>query len=560
MALLRKSEGIKPLRPRTSVPAASAVSPLRPAQVTKAGPCSTTCLAGSDIRAVLGLLAQREKLGLSDEQAFDQAWRRLVETNPFPATTGRICPHQCEQGCNRHQKDGGVAVGTIERFIGDWGLERGLVLPDCPPQPLHAERVAIIGAGPAGLSCAYQLVRRGYASTIFEGMPEPGGMLRYGIPPYRLPMRVLRGEIQRITELSGVELRTNTRIGRDVSLDELRRDFAAVFIAPGAGASRQSIAGVDGQGVYMALDFLRDVARGQAPEVGRNVVIVGGGNTAIDVARVCARLLGKQAAITLLRRRNPDLGSELTEAIEEGVRVELLTTISSVTRDVSGKLTHVIAQRVELGPKDARGSRELLLVADSCFELAADSIIVALGQKPNVGILSPADPKSLEADAAGKTQLSRVWRGGDAVTPSFAAVVITQGRQVALSIDAELRGRLQTAPPNLPELQPARLKLGWYEPQTRLPRLLAPVAERLADLQTEVELGHGAADVLGEAGRCLSCGTCFGCERCWMFCTPGCLTRLPQVAPGRYFNIKLENCDGCRKCAEECPCGFLEMS
>jgi NADPH-dependent glutamate synthase beta subunit-like oxidoreductase/Pyruvate/2-oxoacid:ferredoxin oxidoreductase delta subunit len=560
MSLLRKSEGIKPLRPRTSVPAASAVSPFRPAQIAKAGPCATGCLAGSDIRGVLALLAQREKLGLSEEQAFDQAWRRLVETNPFPATTGRICPHQCEQGCNRHQKDGGVAVGAIERFIGDWGLERGLALPDCPAQPVHPERVAIIGAGPAGLCCAYQLVRCGYASTIFEGMPEPGGMLRYGIPPYRLPHRVLAGEIQRIVELSGVELRTNTRIGRDVSLDELRRDFGAVFIAPGAGASRQSISGVEGQGVCMALDYLRDVAQGRPPDVGQNVVIVGGGNTAIDVARVCARLLGKRASITLLRRRNPDVGAELAEAIEEGIRVELLTTISSVVRDATGKLTRVVAQRVELGPKDSRGSRELLLVPDSCFEIEADSIIVALGQKPNVGILSPGDPNSLEADAAGKTQLSRVWRGGDAVTPSFAAVVISQGRRVALSIDAELRGMAPTEPPKLPELQPARLKLGWYEPQTRLARLLAPVAERLADLQTEVELGHCAADVLGEASRCLSCGSCFGCERCWMFCTPGCLTRLPQVVPGRYFNIKLENCDGCRKCAEECPCGFLEMS
>jgi NADPH-dependent glutamate synthase beta subunit-like oxidoreductase/Pyruvate/2-oxoacid:ferredoxin oxidoreductase delta subunit len=564
MALLRKVHRATPFRPRVTAPlrvgrfVSGGVSSRRPQRITKASPCSTVCLAGTDVRGVISLLAQRKKLDLSDEEACDRAWQLIVNTNPFPAITGRICPHRCEEGCNRQPKDGSVSVGAIERFLGDWGLERGLGLPDCRAKPIYPEKIAIIGAGPAGLSCAYQLVRRGYTATIFEGMPEPGGMFRYGIPPYRLPAQVVQGEIRRILDL-GVELRTNTRIGRDVSLEELRRDFAAVFVAPGAGASRQSMPGVEGAGVYQGVDFLRDIARGQIPELGRNIVVVGGGNTAIDVARVCARLFEGKAAITLLRRRNPSVGEELREAMEERIRVELRGTINSVVRDAAGKIESVVAEYLDLDAKDSEGRPTLLPVPGSSFKLPADAIIVALGQKPNVGSLVKGDAACLEADATGKTQLPGVWRGGDAVTPTLAAVVITHGREVALAIDAELRGKRPTEPVKMPELPRYRIKLDWYEPRERLKRQLAPVADRLADLRTEVELGHRQDAILAEANRCLSCGSCFGCENCWMYCTPGCMKRLPDASPGQYFSIKMQTCDGCRKCADECPSGVLDM-
>lgn len=564
MALLHEVDRTRPFRPRTTAASrvgrflAAGVSSRRPQRVTKAAPCQTVCLAGTDVRGVLALLAQREKLGLSEEEAFERAWQLVVNTNPFPATTGRICPHRCEESCNRQQKDGSVSVGAIERFVGDWGLARGLQLPSSPEGIIRPEKIAIIGAGPAGLSCAYQLARRGYATTIFEGMPEPGGMFRYGIPPYRLPPRVVQAEVERILAL-GVELRTNTRIGRDVSLDELRRDFAAVFVAPGAGASRQSMPGVEGAGVYQGVDFLRNVALGQPPQLGQNIVVVGGGKTAIDVARVCVRLLGDKAVITLLRRRNPAVTDELQEAMDEGIRVELRGTIAAVVRNEAGQMQRVVAEYLDLEAKDADGNPTLRSVAGSSFELAADAIIVALGQKPNMGSLLPGNAGCLEADKAGKTQLARVWRGGDAVTPSLAAVVITQGRQVALSIDAELRGNPPSEPVTMPELWPKRLKLNWYPARERLPRRLAPVAERVADLRMEIELGHDQAAILAEANRCLSCGSCFGCENCWMYCTPGCMKRVPDVSPGHYFTIKLQSCDGCNKCVEECPCGVLDM-
>ncbi|MBN1609100.1 MAG: FAD-dependent oxidoreductase [Polyangiaceae bacterium] len=561
MGLLRRSEGARELRPRPSLAPSALASRLRPQPVTKASPCSTVCLAGNDVRGVLAVLAQREKLGLSEEEALDRAWHLLVETNPFPATIGRICPHPCETSCNRQTKDGSVAIAAVERFVGDWGLERGLRLPVSPDQPERAQRIAIVGAGPAGLSCAYQLARRGYGSTLFESMPEPGGMLRYGVPPYRLPNRVLMGEAQRVLALRGVELCTGVKIGSDLTLEQLRHDYAAVFIGPGAGASRTlSIPGVAGSGVHQAVSFLRDVARGVRIELGREVVVVGGGDTAIDAARVALRLLGRGAAVTLLRVENVNTSEELAEAIDEGVRVEFLARLSSVVRDTTGKMVRALAQRVALGPRDLTGFPTLVAVPDGSFEMDADSVILALGQKPDVRSLVEHDDGCLEADDAGKTRLPGVWRGGDAVRPSFAAVVINQGRQAALSIAAELEGVPRADRTRLPELKPERLKLDCYEPRPRLERRLIPVTARVADLLTEVDPGHDRTEALAEAARCLSCGSCYGCERCWMYCTPGCMKRSPSASPGRYFTIQLDTCDGCKKCSEECPCGYLDMT
>jgi NADPH-dependent glutamate synthase beta subunit-like oxidoreductase/Pyruvate/2-oxoacid:ferredoxin oxidoreductase delta subunit len=559
MGLLRKKEGIKPLQFRTSAPSSGAVSSLRPRRSPTASPCQTSCLAGTDVRGVLALLAQREKLGLSVDEACRRAFELVALTNPFPATTGRICPHRCEASCSRHPKDGGVAVGSVERFVGDFALDHDLALPGCPDRPSHPERIAIIGAGPAGLSCAYQLVRCGYACTLFEGMPLPGGMLRYGIPSYRLPARVFEGEIQRILGL-GIELRTRTMIGRDVSLDELRQQFAAVFVAPGAAVSRSvDIPGAKGACVFRAVDFLRDVARQAAPGLGRHVVVVGGGNTAIDAARVAARLLGGQGEITLLRQENEAIDEDLRDAMEEGISVEFLSTLDSVVRDAMGGIDHVVVQRIELGEKDESGFRALIPLAGKSYELRADAVILALGQKPNVSPIFKENPEQYEPDASGKTKAARVWRGGDAVTPSFAAVVIGQGRQVALSIDAELRGRALPEPVALPTVETGRLKLECFEGAPRLGRRLISVPERLADPQSEIEPGHAASAVFREASRCLSCGNCFGCERCWMYCTPGCFSRNTPATPGNYFAINLDKCDGCRKCAEECPSSFLAM-
>jgi len=560
MALLRKSDTKKPLRPRAGAPASAAVSTLRPHQNPKASPCQGSCLAGSDVRGALAILNQRDKLGLTVDQACEQAWKLIVESNPFPATTGRICPHRCEQSCNRHEKDGGVAVGMIERFLGDFALARELPLPGVPERPIHPERVAIIGAGPAGLSCAYHLARLGYASTLFEGMPQPGGMLRYGIPAYRLPARILEGEIRRILEV-GVELRCRTTIGRDVTLEELRREHAAVFVAPGAAKSRDvDIPGASGAGVFRAVEFLRDVARGEPPAIGKYVVVAGGGNSALDAARVCARLLGGTGVITLLRQENETVDDDLREAMEEGVEVEFRTTLNSVVRNVMGGVDSALVQRIELGEKDASGFPALIPIERKSYELRADTVILALGQTPNVNRIFQGKEGEFETDEQGRTKTRGVWRGGDAVAPSFAAVVIGQGRQVACSIDAELRGKPQPEIVRPAEVPKHRIKLDCFDPVPRLERRLAPVQNRLSNLQSELELDQEPADVLREASRCLSCGCCSGCERCWMYCTPGCMHKVSDPRPGHYFSIETDKCDGCRKCAEDCPVGYLDMT
>ncbi|MBI2838751.1 MAG: FAD-dependent oxidoreductase [Acidobacteria bacterium] len=560
MSLLKKPAIAKPLRlaPRGGV----GVSAARPRQVEKLAPCAMYCPAGNDIRGIAALIAQREKTGLSLEEACDRAWRLAVETTPFPAVLGRICAHPCESRCNRKAKDSAVAINSLERFVGDWGLMRRLKLPGYDGGASPGAQVAVIGAGPAGMSCAYQLVRRGYRVTVFESLPQAGGMLRYGIPPHRLPRRVLDDEIHRIVDL-GVELRCATPIGTAISLDEVHRDFAAVFLSIGAHVGRRlDVVGAEGTGVYLGADFLRRVAIGERPQLGNKIVVVGGGNTAIDAARLCVRLLGAGAEIALLRQENETISNELMGAVQERVRVELLATVASIERATSGCITKVVAQRVDLGAPDASAYPALQPVSGGTFDIEADTLILAVGQRPDFRSLGRAFGKitSLDVDASGKTRFTGMWSGGDAVRSGTAAAAIAQGRRAALAIHAQLSGETVQESPHRPDIGPERLKLDYYETKPRAERKTVPVADRVADLSIEIDQGIEPAQALCEATRCLSCGRCFGCERCWMFCTPADIAKLPAVATGSYFRIKNEACDGCKKCAEECPSGFLEMA
>lgn len=519
------------------------------------------CPAGNDIRGIAALIAQREKTGLSIEEACDRAWRLAVGTNPFPAVMGRICPHLCESHCNRMAKDSAVAINSLERFVGDWGLMRRLKLPGHDGGASEGAKVAVVGAGPAGLSCAYQLARRGYRVTVFESLPQPGGMLRYGIPPHRLPRRVLHDEIQRIVDL-GVELRCANPIGTAISIEEVQRDFAAVFLSIGAHVGRRlDVAGADEMSVYAGAEFLRRVAMGERPPLGNKIVVVGGGNTAIDTARLCARLTGGGAEITLLRQENETISAELLGAVQEGIRVELFTTVARVERVASGCISKVVAQRVDLGATGTSGYAELLPVAGGAFDIEADTLIMAVGQQPDFQSLGGAfgEITSLDVDAFGKTRLPGIWSGGDAVRGGTAAAAIAHGHRAALSIHAQLGSEPVQEPQQRPDIGAERLKLDYYDSKPRAERKMVPVGARLADLTIEIDQGIDDAQALVEATRCLSCGRCFGCDRCWMFCTPADIAKLPAVATGSYYRLKNETCDGCRKCAEECPCGFLDM-
>ncbi len=524
-------------------------SSARPRQVQKRPPCTDGCPAHTDVRGVLAQLAQRARTGTSWEEACAQAWLVLVETNPFPAVIGRICPHPCEDVCTRTAKDGAVAMGAIERHLGDWALERRMALPILVAGR-RTEPVAVIGAGPAGLSCAAELARRGYPVTVFERGLEAGGMLRYGVPAHRLPRDVLAGEVQRILDL-GVEL----RCGQAVTVSSLQAKFSAVVVAIGAHEARH-LAGVSGRGVLLGADLLRRVAQGERPHVGRNIVVVGGGNTAIDAARVCARL-APGAAITILRQENDQISSELKAAIDEHVRVEMLATVGRLVRGPSGEMCQVVANRVTLGDRDATGFPTLLVVPGADFTLAADALIVAVGQGPDLGLAGLIAP--LTVDPHGKAEQPQVWAGGDVVRLGVAAAAIAQGREVALSVHASLSGELRPAEVECAPLVAGSVKLQLFEGKARMERASLTAPERLASLDLEVEFGASAEQAGAEASRCMSCGRCSGCERCWMFCTPGSVVKLPGPTPGHYYRLALDTCDGCRKCAEECPSGCLEM-
>ncbi len=573
MGLLKKVENVKPLKTANRGGSGGTVSALRPAQLSKLAPCLEECPAGNDVRGWLNTIAQHGKMGKALDDALDEAFLQVVAKNPLPAALGRVCPHPCEGECNRKEKDASVGINSVERFLGDWGIERKLPLPTEAAPGSRSEKIAVVGAGPAGLSCAYHLARRGYRVTVFEGLPEAGGMLRYGIPDYRLPRAVLAAEVKRIEAL-GVEIRCNTPVGKDVGLDALQKDYDAVFLAIGAHAGKQiRVPGEEGPSVYTGTGFLRQVALGKPPPIGRKVAVIGGGDTAIDAARVCLRLptdaaeAAKKmgAEVTLFYRRTrtemPAIEEEVVGAIEENVKIEFLMAPSKIQRDGSGKVTKLVVEKMKLGDPDASGRRSPVGTGE-LVEYDCDTVITAVSQEPDFKALGGplAATRWLEADKWGKTAHAKVWTGGDNVNLGLATIAIGQGRTAAESIHATLRGETLADGPAAPQIAAKRLKLEFYEAKPREKRGAVAAPERLASPHAEIDLGITKEQALAEASRCMSCGFCFGCERCWMYCTPSCFKKVSEPRPGSYYKVTLDTCDGCKKCADECPCGFLDMS
>jgi NADPH-dependent glutamate synthase beta subunit-like oxidoreductase/Pyruvate/2-oxoacid:ferredoxin oxidoreductase delta subunit len=529
-----------------------------PAQLEKAPPCQAGCPNGNDVRGWIGLIAQHEKTGMSRDEAYAAAWQRLVENNPFPATLGRVCPHPCETQCTRAESEGAVAINALERFIGDWAIARGLPLQqaefETPP-----ESIGVVGAGPAGLSFAYQMARRGYRVTVYERSSKPGGMLMHGIPEYRLPEEIVAAEVQRIFDL-GVELQLDTGVGRDVSLADLRARHAVLFLGIGAQSAKGlGIPGEAGSGVWRGTEFLDALNAGERIEVGRRVVVVGGGNSAVDAAR-SARRLG--AEVTLLYRRTrqemPAGSDEVDEAIEEGVHLVLLSAPLEIERD-DGRVRAVTVQQMALGARDASGRRAPVPVSGATSTLEADTVIAAVSQVPDWTGLDDVRPDGgwLEPADAGEIA-GAVWAGGDARGLGIVGLAISHGRQAAEAVHAKLRG-LPADPevPARPAIDPGAVRTEYYPEKPPVTRPRRPSQECLGDLDVEVAQTLDESAFLEEASRCFSCGLCFGCQQCWMYCNPGGFTRVDQVQPGVYFAQGLDRCEGCGKCLEVCPCGFL---
>jgi len=574
MGLFKDKKDLKKSSARfsTSGGARTEISPLRPKYLEKLPPCTEQCPSGNDIRGWLAVLAQREKMGLSLEEANDRAWQIEVETNPFPSVMGRVCPHPCEASCNRKDKDSAVAINSIERCIGDWGIERDLKLQMLDVGGPFEEKIAVVGAGPSGLSCAYQLARRGYQVTVFESFEKPGGMLRYGIPEYRLPRKLLDAEIQKILDL-GVELKCGATIGEGITLEDLRRDYQAVFVGIGAHKGRtMGIPGEDGPNVYTGTDFLNQANSGKSVVIGEKVVIVGGGDTAIDAARVSLRLSSDAASmsrrlgaeVTVLYRRTrkemPAIEREIEEALEEGIKIEFLAAPAKVIRDESGKIVRLAVQRMELGEPDSSGRRRPVPVDGAVDEMEADTLIMAVSQEPDWSTLGSIQTNGswLKVDPWGRTGIDGVWSGGDTLTLGLATISIGQGRKAAECIHAQLRGGQPEESDAGKPIESSRLKLDWYKAKDRAERKILSPEERLAKPMDEVDLGMPIEAALEEATRCFSCGLCFGCENCWMYCQNTCFKKLPELVPGSYYSLDLALCDGCKKCWEECPCGYID--
>ncbi len=513
----------------------------RPVYVDRLPPCNAQCPAGEDIQ---GWLFHAES---GDYQT---AWRHLVRDNPFPAIMGRVCYHSCEGACNRGKIDSAVGINSVERFLGDEALKQGWRF-DAPTQD-SGKQVLVVGAGPSGMSAAYHLRRLGHGVTVMEAGPMVGGMMRFGIPKYRLPRDVLDAEMQRIADM-GVTVRLGTKVF-DLAQTMKAGGFDAAFLAVGAHiAKRAYIPAKDSSRILDAVQVLRSMEGEDQPMLGRRVVVYGGGNTAIDVARTAKRLGATEAIIVYRRTRErmPAHDFEVEEALQEGVMVKWLSTIKQAGD--GGALT------IEKMILDAKGNPQ----PTGEFEtLEADSLVLALGQDVDLSLLDnvpgltvsdgvvQVDPATMMTGHPG------LFAGGDMVPAERnVTVAVGHGKKAARHIDAWLRGSQLAATPKHAAATFERLNPWYYSDAPKTLRPLLDLARRTSSFD-EVQGGLSADNALFEARRCLSCGNCFECDNCYGVCPDNAVIKL---GPGKRFEFNYDYCKGCGICVAECPCGAIDM-
>jgi NADPH-dependent glutamate synthase beta subunit-like oxidoreductase len=511
----------------------------RPVYVHRLPPCNHGCPAGENIQ---------QWLYHAESGDYEAAWRELVKDNPLPATMGRICYHPCETACNRAQLDESVGIHGVERFLGDEAIRQGWALTS--EHAPTGKRVLVVGAGPSGLSAAYQLARRGHDVTIREAGPMAGGMMRFGIPRYRLPRDILDAEIKRILDL-GVKLECDAKV-TDILATLQEGGFDAAFLAVGAHIGKRAyIPAGEAAHILDAVSLLRDMEGEERPLLGRRVVIYGGGNTAMDAARTAKRLGASEAIVVYRRNRDrmPAHDFEVEEAIEEGVMMKWLSTIKHVE---GGKLVLEKMELDETGFPQPTGETE---------ELEADSLVLALGQDADLSLLDNVPGLQITdgvvvVDERMMTGHEGIFAGGDMVPAERTVTVgIGHGKQAARNIDTWLRGeRFVHAP--VPELADFDRLNTWY--YSDAPKTVAPQLDQIRRQGSfdEVTLGLDETNALFEARRCLSCGNCFGCDNCYGVCPDNAVLKI-DGADGYAFD--LDYCKGCGICVAECPCGAIEM-
>jgi NADPH-dependent glutamate synthase beta subunit-like oxidoreductase/Pyruvate/2-oxoacid:ferredoxin oxidoreductase delta subunit len=515
------------------------------------------------------------------DESFDEAWYLLTDKNPMPAIHGRICPHPCEEGCNRrHKEDGAVAINNFERYIGDRGLKRKLKLRKITDEKKN-KRIAVIGSGPSGLSCAYQMARRGYAVTIFEAFEKPGGMLRYGIPSYRLPEDILDQEINNILDL-GVQLKCNTRIGQDIDFKEIRKEFDSIYLAIGAHKGiRLGISGEDSANIFTGASYLNRIKSGAKVEIGNKVVVIGGGDSAVDAARVSLRLSGdepktaldsaqvtkriaKCAKITILYRRTknemPAIKQDIEEAEKEGINFEFLSAPAEFVTE-NGRVVAIKCTRMKLGEPDESGRQRPVPIPGKEFTLSADTIIVGIGQSPELaGGMSELANKWgwLDVNKKHETQMSGIFAGGDALGLGISTRSVGHGREAARAMDAHLSGKEYKPRNNFRTIKHTDIKLDYYPSAKRNEEGNLPVSRRISSFD-EVNQTITSEQAIAESKRCMSCGLCFACNQCRVFCPREAISRNLKRDQGKVMFTDYTRCNGCHICSELCPSGYIQM-
>lgn len=510
----------------------------KPEYVHRMPPCNNACPAGENTQ---------NWLYIAEDGSYESAWRALIQENPFPAIMGRVCYHPCQDVCNRSFLDEAVGINSVERFLGDHALEKGWVIP--APEKESGFKVLIIGAGPAGLSAAYHLRRLGHDVTVRDATHAPGGMMRYGIPKYRLPREVLDAEIDRIKAM-GINFEMNTRV--DDVHEAMDEGFHAVFMAIGAQLSKRAyIPASEAARILDAIKVLHDVEEGNQPLLGRKVVVYGGGNTAMDVARTAKRLGAEEAVIVYRRTRDkaPANDLEITEALEEGILVKWLSTVNHVGQ-------HEL--RIEKMELDDKGFPQ----PTGEFEtLEADSLILALGQEVDFSLLgNSADldvaDGTMSVDATMMTSHPGIFAGGDMVPADRTVTTgVGHGKKAARNIDAWLRSTAYENVKNTDVVTYEQLNSWYYTDAPHVVRERLEATRRAKDF-SEVVKGLDESNALYEARRCMSCGNCFECDNCFGVCPDNAIIKL---GPGKGFEINLDYCKGCGICVSECPSSSIVM-
>ncbi len=606
-----------------------------PTYVHKTPPCQGSCPSGHDIRGWLAIARGMDKSPVEGMPWQEYAFNRMMEANPFPSVMGRVCPAPCEDGCNRNEVDDFVGINGVEQYVGDWAIERGLKAPQ--PGPDTGKKVAVVGGGPAGLAAAYSLRRKGHAATLFEEHDQLGGMMRYGIPEYRTPRKKLDAEIGRILDL-GVEVRLKTKVGRDISIDQLEADFDAIFWAIGAQKGRGlPVPGWGGENCLTGVDFLDDFNRGLLFSTAKRIVVIGGGDTSIDVASVARRIghisqhakhdeagvevlgytahdvagtirrEGVQAVLTSLFPLDQMTAAarEREDALREGIDIRGGVMPVEIVTDETGRATAIKMRQCTMNgmtPIPTEGAE---------FEIPCDIVISAIGQMADLadGLERLSSGKgAIAIDAVYKVKgMEKHFAGGDAVRPHLLTTAIGHGRVAAETVTHFLDGNSQDKRPKvdvhqfnlLEELHQRGLDPEPYDHQQKRGTSSAPFAVHNYEDRSAAQIiphdalhkGHfppaprnkrqerhvGADAVIGDFGeriiafteeqvraegeRCMSCGLCFECDACLIYCPQKAIDRVPKKerAVGRYVETDYKKCVGCHICQDVCPTGYIQM-